>query len=98
MDTRIVNLLQFAMAAGKTVRGDGLLPAIRSRKAKLIVLSTATGKNTRKKILDKCTSYSVPVVELEAEEFDRISRKAMTALAVTDDGFARKIQELRKDR
>ena len=98
MNDKVISLLQLAMAAGKTVRGDGLLPAIRNGKAKLAVLSDATGNNTKKKILDKCASFGVPVMELPAAEFDRISRRAMTALAVTDAGFARKIEELGKDR
>ena len=99
MDTdRIISLLQLAMAAGRTVRGDGLIPAICRGKARLTVLSSATGSNTKKKILDKCRTYSVPVLELDAAAFDRISHRAMKALAVTDAVFAGRIDELRKDR
>ena len=97
-DNRIISLLQLAMAAGKTVRGDGLIPAICRGKARLAVLSSETGNNTKKKILDKCRTYSVPVLELDAGEFDRISNRSMKALVVTDAGFAGRIDELRKDR
>lgn len=85
----IVGLLQLAMKAGRYVRGDGLIPAIQSNKAKLVVYDSEMGANRKKKLNDKCRSYQVPILEMNHDEFDSISTKAMKALAITDPGFAK---------
>lgn len=91
--------LQLALAAGKTAAGDGLIPAIQSGKARLVVYSDVSGANRTKKLQDKCAYYHVPIYAMPAAEFDTITRKALTALAVIDAGLAARCEEeLRKDR
>lgn len=86
-----LNLIQMAWRAGKIVRGDSLLPAISQNKAKLVVCSSDMGDNRKKKVRDKCTFYKVPLLELDPEEFSRISGRAGKALGITDPGFAQAI-------
>lgn len=88
-----VNLSGLALRAGKTVRGDSLLPSIRDGRVCLVVACTVMGANRKKKIMDKCRTYGVPVTELTPEQFDRIGPKAGQAFGITDAGFAKAIQK-----
>lgn len=99
MVNKAVRSLQLAMAAGKAVSGDGLIPAIQTGRARLVVYNDASGANRTKKLKDKCTYYHVPLYAMPAAEFDTITSRAIMALAVTDAGLAAKCEEeLRKDR
>lgn len=84
---KIVNLCQLALRAGKAESGDALLKTITTGKAKAVVMDDSMGANMKKKILDKCKTYEVPVVPLESEAFASISRRPIKALALTDSGF-----------
>jgi len=80
-----------AMRAGALALGEeGVLKAVRSGKAKLVLLASDASVNTAKKAEDKCRYYKVPIVR----EFSRAQLGAGTGkgervlLAVTDDGLA----------
>lgn len=88
-----VNLLGLALRAGKTVRGDALLPAIAAGKIRLAVIQADMGANRKKKIMDKCKTYQVPLLELPVEQYERIGPKAGAALGITDRGFADAIEQ-----
>jgi ribosomal protein L7Ae-like RNA K-turn-binding protein len=94
---KVLQLLGLAMRAGKIVSGEELvLDAIRTRKAKLVLISRDASANTKKKISDKCRSYQVELIQ----EFDRyeighaIGKEERVVLGITDEGFVRKIREL----
>ena len=91
MASKAEGLIQMAMRAGKTIRGDGLLPAITSGKAKLVIYSSNCGDNRRNKLLNKCATAHIPCLEMPQEDFDRLSSKAMSSLGISDTGFARAI-------
>lgn len=90
---QLISQIQLAVKTGRFARGDALLPSIQSKKACLVVLSEDCGANRAKKIKDKCAFYQVPLVILPALRFNAISSKVVSAAAITDPGFARRIQE-----
>ncbi|GIQ68600.1 hypothetical protein XYCOK13_14240 [Xylanibacillus composti] len=80
-----------AMRAGALALGEeGVMKAVRSGKAKLVLLASDASANTAKKAEDKCRYYEVPIVR----SFSREQLGAGTGkgervlLAVTDDGLA----------
>lgn len=91
MVNKAINLCQLAVRAGKFVRGDSLIGAIQSGKARVVLYSDACGANRLKKITDKCASFGVPCYAVEAAQFDKIGDKAGLALGITDKGFAQAI-------
>lgn len=92
-----VTLCQMAMKAGKTVRGDGLIPAIQAGKARLVLCSKGMGANGKKKLHSKCESFRVDLIEMEDQAFDSITNKACVAFAITDDGFAKAVRKALTD-
>ncbi|MCF0259566.1 MAG: hypothetical protein HUJ54_06880 [Erysipelotrichaceae bacterium] len=91
---KFVSLCQLAIAARKTARGDALLPSIQKGQAKLVLYSSVCGANRRKKITDKCATYQIPALEVPADLFEQIHSGVASALAVCDQGFTDKLQEL----
>ncbi|MGG1551182.1 L7Ae/L30e/S12e/Gadd45 family ribosomal protein [Paenibacillus ferrarius] len=96
MNPKLLNQLGLAMRAGKLVTGDeGVLKAIRSGEAKLVVMSTDASANTRKKFQDKCQFYGVPLMETGTKfELGRsIGKEMRVTIGVTDVGFAQMLQK-----
>lgn len=89
-------MLGLALRAGKLVTGEEqTLKEIRSNKAKLVILAHDTGINTTKKITDKCKTYGIPcVTEFFQTEISQALGRQRTVVAICDQGFASKIQEL----
>ncbi|MDW7650595.1 MAG: ribosomal L7Ae/L30e/S12e/Gadd45 family protein [Bacillota bacterium] len=97
MQHKALSLLGLARRAGKlSLHEDANLAAIRSGRASLLILADDAGASTAKKYMDKCAYYRVPLVR-------NVSRRQLgqalgtadrTALAVLDEGFARRLQEL----
>lgn len=85
---KAISLCQLAIKAGKTIKGDFLIPSIQKQQARLVLLSEDCGANRKKKVQDKCRTYNVPLIELKSEEFSRISPSVRAAIALTDQGFA----------
>ena len=57
---KALNLLGLARKAGKLTTGQDLvLAAIRSGKAKVVLMANDCGQSTQKKFTDKCKSYDV---------------------------------------
>jgi len=90
-----LSALGLAMRAGKLAIGEeGVLQAIRSGQARLVVMAEDASDNTRKKFSDKCRHYHVEL----AECFDRyelggaIGKEARVLVAVLDEGLARLIR------
>lgn len=94
MNNKFYSSLGFAMRAGKVATGEGtVLTAVRSGKAKLVILASDASDNTQKKFRDKCAHYHVPLVEYG----DRsglgaaIGKLDRVIIAVLDGGFAEMI-------
>lgn len=91
MNPKFFSNLGLAMRAGKLATGDsGVLDAIRSQEAKLVLLAEDASENAKKKYRDKCTSYEVPIMEYGTREQlgSGIGKAERVVIAVTDAGFA----------
>ncbi|MBO9128860.1 YlxQ family RNA-binding protein [Bacillus sp. 165] len=88
------SLLGLANRARKTVSGEELvLKEVRSKKAKLVLLSEDASANTTKKVTDKTSYYNVPLRKVSNREElgNAIGREARVVVAVLDEGFANKL-------
>ena len=89
---QVLNLIGLATRAGKTVSGEfSTERAVKSGKANMVVVSEEASDNTRKKFVNMCTYYQVPICILgKKDELGQCTGKEMRAsLAVLDEGFAR---------
>jgi ribosomal protein L7Ae-like RNA K-turn-binding protein len=96
-ERQALNLLGLAMRAGALTAGnDACMTSVRSGKAFLAIVAKDTGANAKKKYLDKCKSYGVPLLELGSKEsLGHAVGKAQSAiLVITDHGFAHRILQL----
>ncbi|GIP33112.1 ribosomal L7Ae/L30e/S12e/Gadd45 family protein [Paenibacillus sp. J2TS4] len=90
-NNKLLSGLGLAMRAGKLVFGEeGVLDAIRTGKAKLVLLAMDASENTSKKFRDKCDSYHVPLIEYGTREQlgSSVGKAERVIIAVTDPGFA----------
>jgi ribosomal protein L7Ae-like RNA K-turn-binding protein len=85
---KMISLIQLAIASGNTSKGDQLIGSIQSKKAKLVLFSSETGENRKKKIIDKCTTYNVDYLECDPSILDALSHRTIRSLAILDTGFA----------
>ena len=88
-----ISLAQLAWKAGKVVSGDRLIPAIQSSKVYLVIVSSASGKNRKKKLMDKCKYYDVPFREIDALEFNQISLRSINSFGIIDQKFVQAMIE-----
>lgn len=97
MPHKALSLLGIARRAGKlSFHEEANLSAIRSGRAKLLILATDAGASTAKKYLDKCATYQVPVIRMvdRMELGMALGTAERSAVAVLDEGFAKKLLEL----
>ena len=94
MDKKILSMLGIAKKAGKLASGEFLTEeAVRSGKAKLVIVSEEASENTKKRFRDKTTFYQVPLYE----RFDMVTLgkaigcEARAVISVNDAGIARTI-------
>lgn len=91
-----LNLLGIARRAKALVTGESfVIEAIRSQDAKFVVLAADAGPSTAKKITDKSSFYQVPIYRgWQRDELSHAIGMDRTAIAVTDQGFAKKLIKL----
>lgn len=96
MNKPVLNLLGLAERARKLTSGEGMvMDAIRHHKAKLVIVATDASQNTKEKALNKGEYYQVPVIiALESASLSQSIGKQRKIIAITDEGFANKIQSL----
>ncbi|MBT9141178.1 MAG: putative ribosomal protein YlxQ [Dehalococcoidia bacterium] len=90
-------LLGLAKRAGKlSFHEEDNLRAIRTGRARLLILAEDAGESTAKKYLDKSTYYQVPVARGVSRENlgAALGSPPRTAVVVLDEGFAKKMAEL----
>lgn len=83
-----------AYRAGRIVTGDeGVMKAIRSKTAKLVIVASDASDNTKKKFMDKGAYYDVPVsISGNREQLGTfLGKQQRVVIAVTDTGFAKLI-------
>lgn len=92
-----LSMLGLAQRARKIVAGEDLvIKAIQKRRARLVIIAEDTSETTRKKITDKCSFYQVPV-KMTGDRYslgNAIGKPARVAIAVLDEGFAKKLLTL----
>lgn len=97
MTDRIYSFIGMAMKAGKLQSGEfACEKAVKTGKAMLIIVSTEASLNTKKNFSDMCSYRGVEIRFFgKKAELGKFSGKDMRAvLAVTDQGFARKLTEM----
>ncbi|WP_010282334.1 YlxQ family RNA-binding protein [Bacillus timonensis] len=92
-----VSLLGLANRARKVISGEELVvKEIRKGNAKLVLLSDDASANTTKKITDKSTYYQVQLRTVSDRYTlgNAIGKDARVVVAITESGFAEKINLL----
>lgn len=93
-ERRFYQLLGLANRARKIVSGEELvLNEIKKGYAKLVVLSNDASNTTKKKIQNKCQHYQVKLIQVgdRVTLGHSIGKEQRVVLAVTDEGFAKKL-------
>lgn len=93
MDNRqkAMNLIGLATKAGKAVSGEfSTEKAVKTGKARLVVVSEEASDNTKKMFTNMCTYYKVPICYFgKKDELGHAMGKEMRAsLAIVDEGLA----------
>lgn len=94
---KIYSLLGLCYRAGKLVSGEvACEQSIRQKQVHVILVAEDASKNCKKKFADTGVYYKIPVFGLGTkEELGRaIGKEFRAVLAITDEGFAKKVREL----
>ena len=94
---QILQLLGLATGGRMLTSGEELVViVIRNSQAKIVIISSDASANTMKKIQDKCKSYNVElhVFGDRSDLGHATGKEARVVLAITDDGFAKKLSGL----
>lgn len=89
----IIRYCQLAFQTHKVIVGDQLIPGIQRKTVHLVVFSSMVGRNRLKKIKNKCTYYHISWMELDASDFDRITRRNIQSFGITDRKLAEQLIE-----
>jgi ribosomal protein L7Ae-like RNA K-turn-binding protein len=92
---KALSYLGLAMRAGKLALGEeGVLKAVRSGQARLVIVTDDASDNTVKKIQDKCQYYKVNLSQCfnRYELGAALGKEARVLVAVTDSGLAQLIK------
>jgi len=95
MTPKAAQLLGLAMRAGKVLSGEEMvLQAVRSGKARLVLLASDASENTAKKVKDKCSYYGVSCITTgdRYQLGHAIGKVGRVTVAVTDGKLAESIQ------
>lgn len=85
-------ILGLASRARMVTFGDTAMKELRAHRAYLMIMSHDTGSNTRKKIIDKCNFYEVPLVFMDGDTMNQsIGKENRKFIAILDEGFAKRL-------
>jgi len=96
-EQKVLNLIGLATRARKVSIGeDQIIKDIKSGRTKLLLLASDIGYQTHKKMTDKCQYYRVPYrTIMDRDKLSHaIGKSGRVAIAITDEGFAKKINSL----
>lgn len=97
MFNKIYGFLGLAAKAGQVVSGDDTCErAIRSGKAKLVIVAEDATDNTKKKFNNICMHKKVDIVFYGKKELlgKYIGKDVRSVLTITNEGFAARLREL----
>ncbi len=95
-EQRLLSALGLAQKAGKLASGDTAVQmAVKSGKAKFLLIAADAAENSRKNMKNMAESYGIPVDECASRELlgSAIGRAQRSAVAVLDKGFATMIKK-----
>lgn len=92
---KMLKLVGLAYRANKVLYGIKAMKAITDKKAYLVLLVDDASDNTKKKVLDKCASYQVPIKLIGSRnDLSRcIGKSDIVMIAIIEEGFAKSILE-----
>ena len=99
-EEKALSLLGLAYRGRNLTSGeDKVLDAIRSGKAKLVIVAKDASDGTRKLFNDKCTYYGVDIKiwGTKASIGHAIGKETRASIAVTESGFAGKLVTLMEE-
>ncbi len=93
------NMLGLCLRAGKLVSGaQAVGDALKRGKACLVLIDADASEATKKALFNSCRSHNVAVEEIESQALGMaIGKPERMTAAVTDSGFAARIQKLLKN-
>src|SRR5699024_444874 len=97
MKANYLNMLGLAARARKIATGEELIiKEIQTNRAKLVLLANDISERSKKTLTNKCNYYKVPYIEVDDRYTlgNAISKGERVAIAIADQGFAKKIQSL----
>src|SRR5690625_3272523 len=97
MKNNYLNMIGLAFRAGKCSIGEEVIVRdIQQKRTKLLLLANDIGRQTRKKLTDKCKTYNIPYVIVDDRQTlaKAIGKSQIVAIAILNNGFAQKIQSI----
>lgn len=97
MKNNYLNMIGLAYRARKCSLGEEtIVKDIQQKRAKLVLIASDIGPQTRKKLTDKCKYYEIPIVIADDKDTlsHAIGKSQRVAIAILDAGFATKIKSL----
>ncbi len=96
-DVKWLSLLGLATRARKVISGeDVVLKEVRRERVRLVLIADDASSNTKKKMLDKCAYYDVPIrIVSDRKTLGKaVGKGERVVIGVIDEGFAKKIISL----
>ncbi len=97
MNKSYLNLLGIAYRARKCSLGEELIiKDIQNNQAEIVLIANDISDKTKKKLIDKCTTYEVDYKQVDGRSVlgQSMGKSDRVAVAITDQGFAKKFREL----
>jgi ribosomal protein L7Ae-like RNA K-turn-binding protein len=97
MEDKIYSFLGLAAKAGKVISGEGASElAVKSNKAKFVIVAEDASENTAKRFIDMCGYRNLNLRRFGRKEMlgKRIGKEIRAVVAITDKGFADRLIEL----
>lgn len=94
---KVFSMIGLATRAGKTVAGEfSVEKAVKTQKAKLVMVSTEASDNTKKLFRNKCEYYQIPYFEYGTREDlgKATGNKDRVSIAILDLNFSETISKL----
>ncbi|MBQ2938386.1 MAG: ribosomal L7Ae/L30e/S12e/Gadd45 family protein [Clostridia bacterium] len=96
INSKILGLIGLAMKAGKVSFGaDSVEENIVKKKVKLVIVSKDSSERTRKKFVDICENYNIPIIiDGDIENLSKaIGKNNKAIIGIKDINFADSIQK-----
>ncbi len=93
---KVLSMISLATKAGKTVSGEfSVEKAVKAGNAHLVIVSTEASANTRKKFINMCSFYNVPIhfYGTKEELGHYMGKEFRATLAIIDDGFKNALEK-----